>query len=645
MARSVLLIPCVFASLASAQLACRTPYRPPDATGAGRTEQQPSALVSVKDFGAKGDGVTDDCGSIQNAITTLSAAGGGTLSFPPGTYLFKCPIHGPQGNLLDCKSNVTFQGAGIDATVWKLANNTYVTPNSSFAWYSCLDNAVYADSGTYVNNAFRDMTFDVNGQNNPFTRTDGARWTLFFGDMSNVEVQRVRFTNLDTGNAIWVGIGGHGLTTNRRVGTKNLVVRDCSFENPTANNNVPNGTNDFSGIVSLADDTVIQSNSFTNTTLRGRMFATAVEIHGNNSSVTGNRISGYRQLAYVAAETGINPLLQNVVVSANTGDVNIALLTLWSDTVNGTVTGVEREIRGAFISDNNISVAPTHIGAPGQAAEDGPDALDLQSWAVGTLGPNGWGQINQITIQHNRFTFVPPPKWVGRGRTYSIGQLVTGIGAERGTDRVFSTSVTCASPRTTGTCTSLGSAGPRGNAADLADPGGGTCHWQYLFGFDIVNGAVMNSQDVAEWTVTDNYLEGWNYGVYSTCSKGATATAIAGLSAGQCQKVKQRYRANRCAECAVPTNPSGATANDVIFYFDNTTVGGAAVSGPISGLIVEDNRFVNATAQARPIYVDAAATGSVNYSLTGNRAMNFTPGTRLTTVNTVPSKGGMTADR
>lgn len=41
---------------------------------------------SVKDFGATGNGVTDDTAAIQAAVTALSAAGGGFLRFPSGTY-------------------------------------------------------------------------------------------------------------------------------------------------------------------------------------------------------------------------------------------------------------------------------------------------------------------------------------------------------------------------------------------------------------------------------------------------------------------------------------------------------------------------------------------------------------------------------
>jgi hypothetical protein len=43
--------------------------------------------VSVKDFGAVGDGVTDDTAAIQTAIDYVYDNGGGTVYFPSGTYI------------------------------------------------------------------------------------------------------------------------------------------------------------------------------------------------------------------------------------------------------------------------------------------------------------------------------------------------------------------------------------------------------------------------------------------------------------------------------------------------------------------------------------------------------------------------------
>ena len=48
--------------------------------------------VSVRDYGAVGDGVTDDSAAINAAITAANAAGGGVVYLPKGTYLLRRPI-------------------------------------------------------------------------------------------------------------------------------------------------------------------------------------------------------------------------------------------------------------------------------------------------------------------------------------------------------------------------------------------------------------------------------------------------------------------------------------------------------------------------------------------------------------------------
>lgn len=86
------------------------------ATGAvGRTvDDKLREVVSVKDFGAVGDGVTDDRKAIQNAIDAVSSAGGGTVYFPPGVYYKPATTAA-----ITPKNKVVLKGAGRAATILK----------------------------------------------------------------------------------------------------------------------------------------------------------------------------------------------------------------------------------------------------------------------------------------------------------------------------------------------------------------------------------------------------------------------------------------------------------------------------------------------------------------------------------------------
>jgi parallel beta-helix repeat protein len=61
------------------------PTTSPTTVQATTTTTVPS--VSVKNYGAMGDGVTNDSAAIQRANNAVSAKGGGRVEFPPGTYI------------------------------------------------------------------------------------------------------------------------------------------------------------------------------------------------------------------------------------------------------------------------------------------------------------------------------------------------------------------------------------------------------------------------------------------------------------------------------------------------------------------------------------------------------------------------------
>lgn len=72
------------------------------------------AVYSVVDYGATGDGVTNDRAAIQAALDAAFAAGGGTVFMPTGTYKINRP--------LIVRSNTVLEGAGANSKIIQTSN-------------------------------------------------------------------------------------------------------------------------------------------------------------------------------------------------------------------------------------------------------------------------------------------------------------------------------------------------------------------------------------------------------------------------------------------------------------------------------------------------------------------------------------------
>lgn len=109
-----------------------------------------AGIASVKDYGAVGNGATDDTAAIQAGIDAVSAAGGGTLLLPEGTYIAAG---------LQMKASVYLQGSGERATTLKLKNsaNTYLIADTRY-----VNNVLYSSSPYGISN----LTLDGNNANN-----------------------------------------------------------------------------------------------------------------------------------------------------------------------------------------------------------------------------------------------------------------------------------------------------------------------------------------------------------------------------------------------------------------------------------------------------------------------------------------------
>ena len=111
----------------------------PAGTGAVTTNVQTKLreTVSVKDFGAVGDGVTDDTDAILAAITAMPA-NGSNLNFPFGTYIVNSDNY--NGLKFEGKSNFAVQGYG--ATIKVKDGASVVGGYEVMSFFNCSNGAI-----------------------------------------------------------------------------------------------------------------------------------------------------------------------------------------------------------------------------------------------------------------------------------------------------------------------------------------------------------------------------------------------------------------------------------------------------------------------------------------------------------------------
>jgi hypothetical protein len=150
--------------------------------------------VNVLEYGAVGDGVTDDFAKCQVAADALRSAGGGTLLFPAGrTYALSAGV--------DIPSNVTVEFSG--ATILK--------PAGSPEYY------VFRAGSKGLYDGARNITFRGGTISGSFAGVRGASITLN-------KARKVVFENITFTQCV---ISGHAIDLG---GCNNVKIRNCVFE-------------------------------------------------------------------------------------------------------------------------------------------------------------------------------------------------------------------------------------------------------------------------------------------------------------------------------------------------------------------------------------------------------------------------------
>jgi len=201
----------------------------PAGTGAVTTNVQTKLrqTVSVKDFGAVGNGVADDTAAIQKAIDYVGSIGGGVVHIPAGTYAvgktsapYNPAITGSfdRDVILDVQNdNITLQGDGRGATV--LTNTiTNTTAARLIKIGRRIDGSIFVD-----NVAVQDMTLIgtyVSGTPSSTVTNTGIDVSGLSGvGCTNIKLQRLEIKNC----------GGYGIGF-QRDGFIDCLISDVQID-------------------------------------------------------------------------------------------------------------------------------------------------------------------------------------------------------------------------------------------------------------------------------------------------------------------------------------------------------------------------------------------------------------------------------
>lgn len=113
-----------------------------------------SERLSVKDFGAVGDGVADDTAAIQATVTAAgNRPGGCTVFFPNGTYKVSAPINVTKPGVMlkgDGKDSTQVVRATAYGTMFYFANGATVLDGTGIGHMRLIDNGANNNSGNLI---------------------------------------------------------------------------------------------------------------------------------------------------------------------------------------------------------------------------------------------------------------------------------------------------------------------------------------------------------------------------------------------------------------------------------------------------------------------------------------------------------------
>jgi len=330
--------------------------------------------VSVKDFGATGNGTTDDSTAINLAVDYLNGINGGKLFFPAGTYRLAAAQ-------IKLRSNIEYVGAGM--------GNTTILLSSSGSYYpSGFSN--YPTSTAYSRIVISDMTIDGNYSSTADGGDDNFQIGIYSTIINDSIYERLEFKNM-----WYAGLENYN-NSNRN------IVSNCRFTNVGDKHTTLSPTgyyycvgNDFS-----TTETKIINNQFTNC-------GAGVNLYGDGGSVNGCVISGNQFLNMTTHCIYGRQGVQNLIVANNTArTIGDTFMTLYDD------AGILHNGGNTF----NVTVSNNVISNVNTLSASGVFAIAITAQ---------YG----LSITGNTITGANNLSGTTGGITISISSIYTGFGA------------------------------------------------------------------------------------------------------------------------------------------------------------------------------------------------------------------------
>ncbi|MEK5272544.1 glycosyl hydrolase family 28-related protein [Aeribacillus sp. FSL K6-8394] len=335
----------------------------------GILNKKTDSVISVKEFGAKGDGVTDDTVSIQNAINEAISKNM-ALFFPNGTY----KVSDPDGDksalrIVNATNFYMYSNGGatisVSNTFWGgmfdfvNCNNVTVT---GFIFEGNGDGAVNSNAGN-VALRFTRETKNIHVSKNMFRGFTDSAMTIIsqspYPDESGLSVSDTTRANAIITNNHFIRCE-HCLIT-KYGGTRNTVIANnivyqCAFgfkiDGESFQSYVPYTWKDMP---TLSGNTIITGNVFSeldpkdDTQIWSGLGAVVLEENVENVIISNNIMSDFRNVSGVAISGGQGDrIFRNITISNNK-------MTNFNTSQGITITsGADKDIEGIVIEGNTF---------------------------------------------------------------------------------------------------------------------------------------------------------------------------------------------------------------------------------------------------------------------------------------------------